>query len=211
MGEVAGVSENMRVDSLRREVVPLVHMVPADVSGLGFALVKLPGVATAAEVARIEAIWKAIYPGIPIDHYLLESAFDGLYDEERRQASVLAAFATLAIAISCLGLFGLAAFTAGKRGKEVGIRKTLGGSVWSIVLLLTTDFSRLVLFANVIAWPVAWLVMERWLQHFAYRIDLTPLVFVGSGAIALCIAWVTVAGTTAKAASAKPVLALRYE
>jgi putative ABC transport system permease protein len=81
----------------------------------------------------------------------------------------------------------------------------------SIVLLLTNDFSRLVLLSNLVAWPIAYAVMNRWLQTFAYRIDLTPLVFIGSGLIALCIAWVTVGGTAAKAASAKPVLALRYE
>ena len=117
----------------------------------------------------------------------------------------------MAILIACLGLFGLATFNAQRRIKEIGVRKVMGGSVWSIVWLLTSNFSRLVLVANVIAWPVAYLAMERWLQNFAYRIDLTPLVFIGSGLIALCIAWVTVGGTAAKAASQKPVLALRYE
>ncbi|MGV3591567.1 MAG: ABC transporter permease [Gammaproteobacteria bacterium] len=91
------------------------------------------------------------------------------------------------------------------------MRKVMGGSVFSIVLLLTTGFSKLVLLANLIAWPVAYLAMNRWLEQFAYRIDLTPLIFIGSGLIALCIAWVAVGGTAAKAASAKPVLALRYE
>jgi putative ABC transport system permease protein len=87
----------------------------------------------------------------------------------------------------------------------------MGGSVWSIVRLLTNDFSKLVLLSNLIAWPVAYVAMNRWLENFAYRIDLTPLIFIGSGLIALCIAWVTVGGTAAKAASQKPVLALRYE
>jgi putative ABC transport system permease protein len=87
----------------------------------------------------------------------------------------------------------------------------MGGSVWSIVVLLTNDLSRLVLIANLLAWPAAYFAMARWLENFAYRIDLTPLIFIGSGLIALCIAWVTVGGTAAKAASAKPVLALRYE
>jgi putative ABC transport system permease protein len=91
------------------------------------------------------------------------------------------------------------------------VRKVLGGSVWSIVWLLTSTFSRLVLVSNVVAWPVAYFAMSRWLDNFAHRIDLTPLVFVGSGLIALCIAWVTVGGTAANAANAKPVLALRYE
>jgi putative ABC transport system permease protein len=113
--------------------------------------------------------------------------------------------------ISCIGLIGLATYATERRIKEVGIRKTVGASVWQIVVLFSSDFSKLVLVANLIAWPVAYLAMSRWLDGFAYRIDLTPLIFIGSGLIALCIAWVTVGGTAAKAASAKPVLALRYE
>jgi putative ABC transport system permease protein len=105
----------------------------------------------------------------------------------------------------------LAAFNAERRKKEIGVRKVMGGSVWSIVVLLTNDFSKLVLISNLIAWPVAYLAMNQWLANFAYRIDLTPLIFIGSGLIALCISWVTVGGTAAKAASRKPVLALRYE
>jgi putative ABC transport system permease protein len=87
----------------------------------------------------------------------------------------------------------------------------MGGSVWGIVLLLTNDFSKLVLLSNVIAWPLAYVLMSRWLENFAYRVDLTPVIFIGSSLIALCVAWVTVGGTAAKAARAKPVLALRYE
>jgi putative ABC transport system permease protein len=124
---------------------------------------------------------------------------------------VFNAFATLAIFIACMGLYGLASFNAERRRKEVGVRKVMGSSVWGIVMLLTNDFSKLVLVANIIAWPVAWYAMNRWLQTFAYRIDLTPFIFIGSGVIALAIAWVTVGGTAAKAASQKPVLALRYE
>src|SRR5690606_8898442 len=110
-----------------------------------------------------------------------------------------------------LGLLGLAAHATETRTKEIGLRKVMGGSVWDIVRLLTADFSKLVLLANLLAWPLAYLAMQRWLQNFAYRIDLTPLIFIGSGLIALCIAWVTVGGTAAKAASAKPVLALRHD
>ena len=115
------------------------------------------------------------------------------------------------VSYTLVNMLGLAAFNAERRTREIGVRKVMGGSVWSIVLLLTNDFSKLVLISNLIAWPVAYFAMERWLENFAYRIDLTPLVFIGSGLVALCIAWVTVGGTAAKAASAKPVLALRYE
>jgi putative ABC transport system permease protein len=108
-------------------------------------------------------------------------------------------------------LYGLAAWITERRTKEIGVRKVMGGSVWDILRLLTADFSRLVLVSNLLAWPLAYFVMQRWLQTFAYRIELTPLLFIGSGLIALCIAWVTVGATAAKAASARPVLALRHE
>jgi putative ABC transport system permease protein len=124
---------------------------------------------------------------------------------------MMTAFAALAIVITCMGLYGLATYNAQRRTKEIGVRKVMGGSVWGIVVLLTNDFSKLVLLSNLVAWPVAYFAMSRWLENFSTRIDLTSLVFVGSGLIALCIAWVTVGGTAAKAASAKPVLALRYE
>jgi ABC-type antimicrobial peptide transport system permease subunit len=119
--------------------------------------------------------------------------------------------ALLVLLVACMNFMNLSTVKAVQRAREVGVRKVLGGSVWSIIRLLTNDFSKLVLLSNLIAWPVAYITMNRWLENFAYRIDLTPLIFIGSGLIALCIAWVMVGGTAAKAASAKPVLALRYE
>ena len=145
------------------------------------------------------------------NRYFRDNDFRSMYRAEEKQGALFSWFSFLAILIACLGLYGLASFNAERRTKEIGIRKVMGGSVWSIVVLLTNDFSRLVLLSNLIAWPVAYVAMNRWLENFAYRIDLTPLLFIGSGLIALCIAWVTVGGTAAKAASAKPVLALRYE
>ena len=159
----------------------------------------------------IDATWQRFMPGYPLQRHFLNEDFDVLYQTEQLQSELLRYFSGLAIIISCFGLFGLASFNAQRRTKEVGVRKVMGGSVWSIVLLLTNDFSKLVLLSNLVAWPIAYFAMERWLENFAYRIDLTPLIFVGSGLIALCIAWVTVGGTAAKAANAKPVLALRYE
>ncbi len=110
-----------------------------------------------------------------------------------------------------VGLIGLVTYAAEQRIKEIGIRKTVGAGVLQIILLFNTDFSKLALVANVIAWPVGYVALQRWLESFAYRIDLTPLVFIGSGLIVLCVTLVTVGSTAAKAASAKPVLALRYE
>jgi putative ABC transport system permease protein len=117
----------------------------------------------------------------------------------------------LAIAIACLGLYGLASFSTMRRTKEIGIRKTLGASVPDIVRLFAAEFGVLVLVANVIAWPVAYFAMQRWLAGFAYRIELGPAVFIGSGLLALAIATATVAAVAGRAARAKPVTALRYE
>jgi len=188
-GSVIGVVKDAHLQSLRNAIQPVIYFAPAPNWGarpsLTRASVRLAPGDTAATLDFIRQQWKRLIPELP--------------------------FALLTIAIACLGLFGLATYTVERRRKEIGVRKVMGSSVLGIVLLLTNDFSKLVLIANVAAWPVAYYAMNRWLQAFAYRIDLTPLIFLGSGFIALCIAWVTVGGTAAKAANQKPVLALRYE
>jgi putative ABC transport system permease protein len=211
LGTVVGVVANMYVDTVQREVVPQFYYVPAGNGGFDFLFFKLEAGTQEVQAAQIADIWREFYPDTPMNAYWLEDRFREMYQREERQLALLGAFAFLAVFISCIGLVGLATYMAEQRIKEVGIRKTVGASVWQIVVLFSADFSRLVLIANVVAWPVAYVAMGRWLENFAYRIDLTPLIFIGSGLIALCIAWVTVGGTAAKAAMAKPVLALRYE
>jgi putative ABC transport system permease protein len=141
----------------------------------------------------------------------LDDDFEALYRGERRQAQLLTTFSLLAVAIACLGLYGLASFSTTRRTKEIGIRKTLGASVTDIVRLFTAEFGALVLLANVLAWPIAYFAMQRWLAGFAYRIELGPFVFIASGLLALAIATLTVAAVASRAARAKPVTALRYE
>jgi putative ABC transport system permease protein len=165
----------------------------------------------AETLAYIDDVWREFLPELPLNRRFLNDDFEALYSAEQKQGQMMTYFTLLAIFIACLGLYGLASFNAERRTKEIGVRKVMGSSVWRIVLLLTNDFSLLVLLSNIIAWPVAYFAMDRWLENFAYRIDLTPMIFIGSGLIALCIAWVTVGGTAAKAASQKPILALRYE
>jgi putative ABC transport system permease protein len=121
------------------------------------------------------------------------------------------AFVLVAIFIACLGLFGLAAFTAGRRTKEIGIRKVFGARTRDVVWLLLWQFSIPVLIANLIAWPVAWYYLHGWLQGFAYRIPLSPLYFICAGLVALLIAWVTVFSHARRVAGANPINALRYE
>ncbi|MDY6981982.1 MAG: FtsX-like permease family protein, partial [Pseudomonadota bacterium] len=226
-GPVIGVVEDIHPYSLHEVPRPMVFFVPeSSPSSFTSTLVSpLPGQLAifdqasvvlsdgdaAATLAWIRERWRMFTPDVPLMHEFLDARYAALYRQEEQQARLFTFFAALTTVVACLGLFGLSAFIVEKRFREIGMRKVMGSSVRQIIRLLTCDFSKLVLLANLIAWPVTYLAMERWLQTFAYRIDLTPLIFIGSGLIALCIAWVTVGGTAAKAATQKPVLALRYE
>jgi putative ABC transport system permease protein len=215
-GHIVGVVADSHFESLRIDVKPLAfYLAPpgqwANVPVFSYAVVRITGDNLRDTLDHIDRAWRSVTPDAPVDRSFLGDRINAFYQQDKRLGQLLSSFAALAILVACLGLFGLATFNAQRRMKEIGIRKVMGGSVWRIVLLLTNDFSKLVLLSNVIAWPVAYFAMNRWLENFAYRIDLTPLIFVASGVIASGIAWVTVGGTAAKAASAKPVLALRYE
>jgi putative ABC transport system permease protein len=141
----------------------------------------------------------------------LSQGIDALYEEEERQAGMLLFFSLLAIFIACLGLLGLALFATEQRTKEIGVRKVMGGTVWDISRLFVTEFGLLVLIASLFAWPIAYFTISRWLENFAYRIDLGPIPFIASTAITLVLACLTVVGATMRAAMAKPVDSLRYE
>jgi putative ABC transport system permease protein len=211
-GPVIGVVEDANFESVRNTIQPMLFSLPreGDPAPL-IATIRLTGNKLGETLQYVDETWRKFMPEYPVQRHFLNEDFEALYKNEQRQGDLFGYFAQLAISIACLGLYGLSVFNTERRRREIGVRKVMGGSVWSIVLLLTNDFSKLVLLSNLIAWPVAYFAMNRWLENFAYRIDLTPLIFIGSGLIALCIAWVTVGGTAAKAASAKPVLALRYE
>ena len=130
---------------------------------------------------------------------------------DKKQGQMFAVFVAIAIVIACMGLFGLAAFTAGRRTKEIGIRKVFGARIRDVVFLLLWQFSIPVLIANLIAWPIAWYYLNGWLQGFIYRIPLSPLYFLGAGGIALFIAWATVFAHARRVAGTNPIHALRYE
>ena len=162
-------------------------------------------------LAAIETMFKQAFPGNVFKYYFLDESFDGRYKQEERFAALFGLFAALAMLIACLGLFGLAAFAAQQRTKEIGIRKVLGASVTGLVALLSKEFVGLVLLAVAVASPLAYVGMSRWLEGFAYRIELGPGVFVMAGSAALLIALVAVSYQTVKAALANPVKSLRYE
>jgi putative ABC transport system permease protein len=216
-GPVIGVVEDIYFSSLREEIKPVLYRVTSHTEpvrgrpNFRQMAIKLDARDIDETLAFIEETWSSYQPDVPITQDFLDDNFEALYASERTQGQLFTLFALLAIFIACLGLFGLASFTTEQRTKEIGIRKVMGGSIADIVILLSRDFGYLVLFANVLAWPVAWFLMERWLQNFAYRIDLGIFTFIISGLLALVIAMLTVGGLATRAAWSKPALALRYE
>ena len=162
-------------------------------------------------LAFLEATWEAFVKDRPFVYTFLDEQLDRFYRAEQQLGRIFGTFAFVAILVACLGLFGLISFAVESRTKEIGIRKALGASISSIVTLLSKDSIKLVIIANVIAWPVAYLVMRDWLTNFAYRIDLGIGIFVRAGFLVLAIVLVTVCSQAVRAARANPVDALRYE
>ena len=159
----------------------------------------------------IEEEWREMAPGVPFEYSFLDQHFDTRYRNEQQMVKVMSLFTFIAIAIACLGLFGLASFTAERRNKEIGIRKVLGASTWEVVFLLTRDFTRLVLLSFLIAVPVAFIAMHQWLNNFAYKMSIGAGVFIVSGLLALGIAWLTVSYQSFRAALSEPVDSLKEE
>lgn len=165
----------------------------------------------AATVARLEKVWQSVVPSASFDYFFQDEAFNRQYLAEQRLGSLFLIFSLFAIAIACLGLFGLASFTAAQRTKEIGIRKVLGASITGIIKLLSKDFVMLVIIAAVIAFPLAWWAMSNWLQNFAYRAPISGWIFIMAGGGALVIALITVSFQAVKAALANPVNSLQAE
>ena len=155
--------------------------------------------------------WKNVFPNRPFDFFFVDEDYARQYDAALRLGTVFGWFTALAILLACLGLFGLVSFTTQQRTKEIGVRKVLGASAGSLAALLTKDFARLVGIAFLVAVPLAYVVMNRWLESFAYHIDIGPGVFLLAGALALVIALLTVSYQAVKAARTDPVQTLRYE
>lgn len=208
-GQVIGVVKDFHFESLHDEIVPTVYFI-APYMAWNYLIRIQPG-DIPGTLAFLEKKWQTFNPEVPFEYSFLDDAFDTLYRTEEKQGKIFGIFALLAVFIGCLGLVGLASFTAESSTKEIGIRKVLGSSVIKIVLLMTKDFTKLVLIANVIAWPIAYLVMRKWLQSFAYRIDIGVFTFLMAGALTLIIAWVTVSYQAIRASLINPADALRYE
>ena len=206
---IVGVVKDVRYRSIRDPIQPIMYFWAKNFHNA--LMVRYEG-ASADEVIRgLEAEWARLIPGVPFDADIADQRVRDLYRAERAQARIFGVFAILAVVIACLGLFGLAAFTAERRTKEIGIRKVLGASTPDIVRLLTWQFSKPVILANLIAWPVAWWVMRDWLSGFDARIPLGAGPFVVAALMAIGIAIGTIAGHAVKVARSNPINALRYE
>jgi putative ABC transport system permease protein len=205
---IVGVVGDTRFRTVRTPIDPIMFRKVR--AGPGWMMVRYNGDPEAVKAA-IERQWKQITNEVPFNAKFSEDVLAEMYKAEDARAQIFAAFSLLAVLIGCLGLFGLAAFTAERRTKEIGIRKVLGARTRDIVRLLVWQFSRPVIIANVIAWPVAWWVMRDWLNGFDQRIALGPVPFLAAAAIALGIAIATVVGHAVKVARANPIHALRYE
>jgi putative ABC transport system permease protein len=208
-GKIIGVVKDFQFQSLKDEITPLfIQIWPQNtyIFALRISPQNIPDTLT-----FIEHKWKELDPAHPFEYSFLDENFDRLYRSEERLGQIFSAFSILAIFIASLGLFGLSLFMAEQRTKEVGIRKVLGASIGRIFVLLSKEFVFLVLIANVIAWPAAYFLMQKWLQNFSCRITIQTWIFVLSAAIALIIALVTISFQVVKAALADPVKSLRYE
>jgi putative ABC transport system permease protein len=205
---IIGVVQDSRFRSIREPIDPIMFRI--EKNGLGQILVRYDGDPRQVR-SNIERIWKRLAADAPFDAKYSEDIIQELYESEDARAQTFAGFALLAVVVACLGLFGLAAFTAERRTKEIGIRKVLGARSSDIVRLLAWQFSKPVIIANLIAWPVAWWVMRDWLNGFDAQITLGPTPFLVAGLLALAIAVATIAGHAFKVARSNPIHALRYE
>lgn len=206
---VIGVVKDFHRASLRETIEPLIIFYDPVSPGRISARIKPENITHTMDLLKKK--WSDIDPGRPFDYYFLNETFDRLYRAEERLGNITLYFSLLAIFIGCLGLFGLAAFMAEKRTKEIGIRKVLGASVVGIVRLMSKEFMILVAIANVIAWPAAYYGLDRWMQNFVYRTNIAWMTFVLAGILALFIALLTVSFQAIKAARANPVDSIRYE
>ena len=210
---IVGVIDDFHFESLHRDVRPMGYVLPEAVNSTRkpYLLVKVRSARTTEVLSHIGKAWTSLAAGLPFEFTFLDDRIDGLYQNDNRAGTIVSMFSALAVFVSCLGLFGLAAFVAEQRTKEVGIRKILGARLASILWLHAGQFVKWVAVANLIAWPVGYLAMGRWLRGFALRTSLGPGTFLLSGSVALAVAVLTVSFQVVRAARADPADALRYE
>ena len=208
-GPIIGVVKDFHFKSLHERVEPAVmHIYPAAYSRIA---VKLKTGSIQNSIAQIETLWNRFSPDFPIEYTFLDESFGKMYKAEDKLKTLLSLFTGVTIFVACLGLFGLTAFAAERKRKEISIRKVLGATVQGVVIMLSKDFIKLVLISLVLASPVAWYFMSQWLDSFSYRIDITWWIFALAGVVAVLLAFFTVSLLAIKAGLANPVKNLRTE
>lgn len=207
-GRVIGVVKDFHFESLHEEIIPMVFQASSFYNRIS---IKVAGNDMQTAIAHLENVWKNFIPHRPFEYDFLSMQYRQLYESEQNQGQLFTTFSVLAIVIACLGLFGLATFNTMQRVKEIGIRKVLGASTTHIVGILSKEIIVLVIIANVISWPLAWYFMDKWLDGFAYKVNLNFGIFALATFIALLIALLTVSSQTIKAALTNPSKTLRYE
>jgi putative ABC transport system permease protein len=208
--QIVGVVKDILIASLHRPPDPLVYLA-APIDRHEFISLRIRGDRAAEALALLQRTWRRMAPSYPLDYFFLDDSFAQLHQAERRMSRLFVVFSGLAIAIACLGLFGLAAHMAERRTKEIGIRKILGASTPALYVCLSRDLLKWVALANVFAWPIAFTVMQIWLRNFAFRISIGWWVFPLGAGLALVVAAMTVGSQTLRAVRHDPVASLRYE
>jgi putative ABC transport system permease protein len=210
---IIGIIDDFHFESLHKNVISMGYLLPETIHSTRrpYLLVKTRGAMTTDILADTRNTWETMSDGLPTEFTFLDEKVNSLYQNDERAGKIVGLFSFLAIFVSCLGLFGLAAFVAEQRTREIGIRKVLGASLANIMWHLTGQFVKWVIVANLIAWPVGYWIMNRWLQGFAFRTSLSFWIFVMSGLVALLIAALTVSSQVVRAALANPAESLKYE
>ncbi len=208
-GTIIGVVKNFHFKPLHNIIEPIAMLVIPKY--LQYAYIRMHPQDISSTIAFIKKSWAKVYPDSMFEYKFLDDDFDTMYRTEQRMSKILNCFSIFAILVACLGLFGLATFAAEKRSKEVGIRKVLGASALNIAIMLFKDFTKWVMLANLIAWPIAYLALNRWLQNFAYRTSINIWPFLVAAILAFLATFLTVSYQSIKSATANPVDSLRYE
>ncbi|OGU54592.1 MAG: hypothetical protein A2V66_02380 [Ignavibacteria bacterium RBG_13_36_8] len=208
-GKIVGVMKNFHYNTVKQKIEPLAMGLAPEF--IRFVEVRIAAGNLMETIGKIEKAWGSAVGNYPFEYHFLDEDFERMYRRETRMVGLLEYFSIMAVVIACLGLFGLALFSAEQRTKEIGIRKVLGASISKVIFILCKEFVILIMVANIIAWPIAYLVMKGWLEEFAYRLDLSFLFFILAGILSLVIALLTVSYQAIKVAVANPVNSLRYE
>ena len=210
--KIIGVLKDYHHESLRKEIKPIIFFYGYKwMSDIGYYSIKMNTANLDQTIARIENIWKQTYPEDHFQYFFLDDEFNAQYKADQAFGRVFTLFTFLAIFIAAIGLFGLAVYSANQRTKEIGVRKVNGAKNSEILIMLNRNFVKWVVIAFVIATPLAWFILNKWLENFAYQTNLSWWIFAMSGIISLAIAIITVTWQSWKAATRNPVEALRYK